>query len=104
MRELARDGMTMVVVTHEMAFARGVADKVVFMDAGVVVESGDPREVIDHPKHERTRSFLRRVHAEEEHRVEAVTALVGMDGSADRDEDDDAQPDRRPGAAPTNTD
>ena len=58
MRGLAADGMTMVVVTHEMAFAQDVADTVVFMDGGVVVESGSPREVISNPQQERTRSFL----------------------------------------------
>jgi polar amino acid transport system ATP-binding protein len=61
MRELAREGMTMIVVTHEMGFAREVADTVVFMDAGVVVESGPPAEVLGAPKHERTRSFLSKV-------------------------------------------
>jgi ABC-type polar amino acid transport system ATPase subunit len=61
MRGLASDGMTMVVVTHEMGFARDVADTVVFMDDGVVVESGPPEEVIDHPQHERTRAFLGKV-------------------------------------------
>ena len=61
MRGLARDGMTMVVVTHEMGFAREVADEVVFMDGGVIVEHGPPRELIDHPTHERTRSFLSKV-------------------------------------------
>jgi polar amino acid transport system ATP-binding protein len=61
MRQLALDGMTMVVVTHEMGFARDVGDKVVFMDEGVVVESGDPRSVLTNPGHERTRAFLQRV-------------------------------------------
>jgi len=61
MRGLAADGMTMVVVTHEMGFAHEVADTVVFMDAGVVVESGSPQQVIDAPQHERTRSFLGKV-------------------------------------------
>lgn len=61
MRLLAREGMTMMVVTHEMAFAREVADRVVFMDAGVVVEDGPPAEVIGSPREERTRTFLRRV-------------------------------------------
>jgi len=61
MRELARSGMTMIVVTHEMGFAREVADKVVFMDAGVVVEQGSPQEVLQNPQHERTRSFLSKV-------------------------------------------
>ena len=60
MRDLARDGMTMLVVTHEMQFAREVGDRVVFMDEGAIVEQGDPIEVLDRPKHERTRRFLRR--------------------------------------------
>ena len=58
MRELAREGMTMIVVTHEMQFARDVADRVVFMDGGVIVEEGAPGEVFDHPKSERTKDFL----------------------------------------------
>ena len=58
MRDLARGGMTMMVVTHEMKFARDVADRVIFMDGGVVVEQGTPAEVFDHPKSERTREFL----------------------------------------------
>ncbi|MBF6134433.1 amino acid ABC transporter ATP-binding protein [Nocardia otitidiscaviarum] len=61
MRELAADGMTMVVVTHEMGFAREVADQLVFMDGGVVVEAGNPREVLADPKHERTKTFLSRI-------------------------------------------
>ncbi|GAA5123648.1 amino acid ABC transporter ATP-binding protein [Pseudonocardia adelaidensis] len=61
MRGLARDGMTMVVVTHEMGFAREVGDSLVFMDEGRVVEAGNPREVLTDPKHERTRSFLSKV-------------------------------------------
>jgi polar amino acid transport system ATP-binding protein len=61
MRDLAKSGMTMVVVTHEIGFAREVADTVVFMDGGVVVESGPPAEVLGAPKHERTRSFLSKV-------------------------------------------
>jgi len=62
MRKLAAGGMTMIVVTHEMAFARDVADRVVFMDQGVVVEEGPARDVIDNPQHDRTRAFLKRVH------------------------------------------
>ncbi|WP_161897586.1 amino acid ABC transporter ATP-binding protein [Gordonia spumicola] len=58
MRSLAKDGMTMLVVTHEMGFAREVADQLVFMDGGVVVEKGDPREILSNPQHERTQSFL----------------------------------------------
>jgi polar amino acid transport system ATP-binding protein len=61
MQQLAREGMTMIVVTHEMGFAREVADTVVFMDAGIVVESGKPAEVLSHPRHERTREFLSKV-------------------------------------------
>src|ERR1700757_2521989 len=61
MRQLARDGMTMVVVTHEMGFAREVADTVAFMDDGVVVEAGAPSEVLGNPRHERTRAFLSKV-------------------------------------------
>jgi polar amino acid transport system ATP-binding protein len=61
MKKLAQEGMTMVVVTHEMGFAREVADQLVFMDGGVVVESGPPREVLANPKHERTKAFLSKV-------------------------------------------
>jgi polar amino acid transport system ATP-binding protein len=61
MKKLAAEGMTMVVVTHEMGFAREVANKLVFMDGGVVVESGPPREVLANPKHERTKAFLSKV-------------------------------------------
>ncbi|HVD27682.1 MAG TPA: ATP-binding cassette domain-containing protein, partial [Mycobacteriales bacterium] len=61
MRYLARDGMTMVVVTHEMGFAREVGDQLVFMDDVVVVEAGRPRDVLADPQHERTRSFLSKV-------------------------------------------
>lgn len=61
MKKLAQQGMTMVVVTHEMGFAREVADQLVFMDAGVVVERGVPREVMADPKHERTKAFLSKV-------------------------------------------
>jgi polar amino acid transport system ATP-binding protein len=60
MRDLARDGMTMLVVTHEMQFARDVGDQLIFMDEGKIVEQGDPIEVLDQPKKERTRRFLRR--------------------------------------------
>jgi polar amino acid transport system ATP-binding protein len=61
MRDLAKSGMTMVVVTHEIGFAREVADKVVFMDGGVVVEQGSPSEVLSNPRHERTKTFLAQV-------------------------------------------
>lgn len=58
MKELAKDGMTMIVVTHEMGFAREVADEVIFMDQGVIVEQGSPQQLFTHPKEERTRQFL----------------------------------------------
>ena len=58
MKELARGGMTMIVVTHEMGFARDVADRVIFMDGGFIVEQGTPEEVFDHPKSDRTKDFL----------------------------------------------
>jgi polar amino acid transport system ATP-binding protein len=61
MKDLAQEGMTMVVVSHEMGFARDVADAVVFMDEGCIVESGDPAQVFGDPQHQRTRSFLNRV-------------------------------------------
>ena len=61
MRALANEGMTMVVVTHEMGFAREVGDRLLFVDEGRVIESGVPREVFEHPKEERTRSFLSKV-------------------------------------------
>ena len=61
MRKLAADGMTMVVVTHEMAFARTVSDRVVFMDGGRIVEEGPAEQIIDHPREQRTREFLSRI-------------------------------------------
>ena len=61
MKKLAEEGMTMVVVTHEMGFAREVANQLVFMDGGVVVENGPPREVLSNPQHERTKAFLSKV-------------------------------------------
>ena len=61
MRQLADDGMTMLVVTHEMGFARRVADRVVFMDGGVIVEEGPPEQVLDAPRQDRTRKFLQQV-------------------------------------------
>ena len=61
MRGLAEDGMTMVVVTHEMGFAREVSDSLVFMDGGVIVEAGNPRDVLANPQHDRTRAFLSKV-------------------------------------------
>ncbi len=61
MKKLAKSGMTMVVVTHEMGFAKEVASRVIFMDEGVVLESGTPEEVFEHPRHERTKLFLSKV-------------------------------------------
>lgn len=61
MKQLAKDGMTMVVVTHEMGFARDVADRVIFMDKGYIVEEGAPKEIFTNPKNERTKEFLARV-------------------------------------------
>ena len=65
MKELAAEKMTMVVVTHEIDFARAVSDRVIFMDGGVIVEQGAPKDVIDNPSNERTRSFLKRLSMEE---------------------------------------
>ncbi|MGA9535156.1 MAG: amino acid ABC transporter ATP-binding protein [Desulfobacterales bacterium] len=61
MKQLGREGMTMVVVTHEMGFAREVADRVIFMDEGVIMEEGPPEEIFTNPRHERTKSFLGKV-------------------------------------------
>lgn len=61
MKELAKSGLTMLVVTHEMGFANEVADRVVFMDQGVITEEGTPKEIFNNPKQERTREFLRRI-------------------------------------------
>ncbi|HEY8478914.1 MAG TPA: amino acid ABC transporter ATP-binding protein [Spirillospora sp.] len=76
MRGLAEAGMTMLVVTHEMSFAREVADRVVFMDGGIVVEEGPPSRVIENPAHERTRTFLARV-------LDPAAARVGEAGESD---------------------
>jgi len=61
MKELAREGMTMLVVTHEMGFAREVANRIVFMDKGKIVEEGLPEEIFTNPKQERTRQFLQKI-------------------------------------------
>lgn len=60
-RKIARDGITMIIVTHEMDFAREISNQIIFMDAGVVVEEGDPQSIFNAPKHERTRQFLKRL-------------------------------------------
>ncbi|HWI01079.1 MAG TPA: amino acid ABC transporter ATP-binding protein [Propionibacteriaceae bacterium] len=82
MRDLAESGTTMIVVTHEMGFARGVADRVVFMDQGAVVEEGPPNDVLLNPKEERTKTFLTRVKAEAEaeaaHDAELTEALKNL--------------------------
>ncbi len=82
MRDLARKGMTMIVVTHEMGFAREVADRVVFMDGGVVVEEGPPSQVITAPQHGRTRAFLSRMRQEEQAHAQAVAEVVAATSSA----------------------
>ncbi|MDN6038943.1 MAG: ATP-binding cassette domain-containing protein, partial [Lacticaseibacillus paracasei] len=61
MRRLAKQGMTMVIVTHEMGFAKEVADRVVFFDNGTILEQGTPEDIFEHPKEERTKSFLNKV-------------------------------------------
>ena len=61
MKNLAKAGMTMIVVTHEMGFAREVADKVVFIDKGIIVEQGKPKQVLDNPQEARTKAFLNKV-------------------------------------------
>ena len=76
MRDLAREGMTMIVVTHEMQFAREVGDRVVFMDSGKIVEEGIPIDVLDHPKEERTQRFLRRT-LQLAHSLEELTIEEG---------------------------
>lgn len=65
MMQLAKEGMTMVVVTHEMGFARAVADRVIFMDGGRIIEEGRPEDIFDHPKEERTKQFLARIQKED---------------------------------------
>ena len=61
LKELAEEKMTMIVVTHEIDFARAVSDRVIFMDGGVIVEEGKPEDVIDNPKNERTKTFLKKL-------------------------------------------
>ena len=78
MRNLAREGMTMLIVTHEMQFAREVGDRVVFMDDGKIVEQGDPKDVLDNPREERTKQFLRRT-LTLDHALEELTIEEGGD-------------------------
>jgi ABC-type polar amino acid transport system ATPase subunit len=61
MKDLTKEGMTMVIVTHEMGFAKEVADRVLFMDNGIIIEEGTPKEVFETPKNERTKSFLNKI-------------------------------------------
>ena len=75
MRDLAKDGMTMVVVTHEMGFAREVADRVVFMSEGAIIEEGSPADLFDHPQSERLQSFLAKVR--KPHSKTGVRPLAG---------------------------
>ena len=72
MKGLAQDGITMIVVTHEMSFARDVANHVIFMEGGVIVEEGAPEQIFDHPQNERTRQFLRRILRENEEKQEQL--------------------------------
>lgn len=76
MKELADEGMTMVIVTHEMKFAEEVGDRIIFMDKGVIVEEGRPQQLFHHPKHERTRAFINKV----EH-AEVLTGFYSLDES-----------------------
>ncbi len=76
MRDLAKGGMTMIVVTHEMGFAREVADRVVFIDGGVVIEHGPPNQCLLNPQHPRTRAFLSRMRQEEAAHAEAIVQTV----------------------------
>jgi ABC-type polar amino acid transport system ATPase subunit len=78
MKQLADDGMTMVVVTHEMGFAERVADRVIMMDHGRIVEIGPPAEIFHHAKHERTRRFLDQLHWERE--IESDSSILALDG------------------------
>jgi polar amino acid transport system ATP-binding protein len=78
MRTLAQEGSTMIVVTHEMGFARGVADRVVFMDQGVVVEEGPPNQVLLNPQQDRTKTFLSRVKAEAQAEAQHDAELAGL--------------------------
>ncbi|HZB66457.1 MAG TPA: amino acid ABC transporter ATP-binding protein [Ornithinibacter sp.] len=106
MRDLATRGMTMIVVTHEMGFAREVADRVVFIDAGAVVEEGPPDQCLGNPQHQRTRAFLSRMRREEAAHARAVVQTVT--GTADAlgavgglDDESTPSPDEAAGRHPT---
>lgn len=75
MRQLAQEGMTMVVVTHEMNFARNVSNRVIFMDHGLIVEQGSPEQIFEHPQNERTRAFLRLASGSQEAQRSALEAF-----------------------------
>ena len=75
MRQLAREGMTMVVVTHEMSFAHNVSNRVIFMDHGLIVEQGSPEQIFEHPQNERTRAFLRLASGSQEAQRSALEAF-----------------------------
>lgn len=75
MRQLAQEGMTMVVVTHEMNFARNVSNRVIFMDYGLIVEQGSPEQIFEHPQNERTRAFLRLASGSQEAQRSALEAF-----------------------------
>ena len=75
MRQLAREGMTMVVVTHEMSFAHNVSNRVIFMDHGLIVEEGSPEQIFEHPQNERTRAFLRLASGSQEVQSSALEAF-----------------------------
>ena len=79
MKQFAREGATMIVVTHEMGFAREVANHVIFMADGVIVEQGTPEEIFDHPKEERTKAFLKRILKADEAREELIEAKEELD-------------------------
>jgi ABC-type methionine transport system ATPase subunit len=79
MKDLAKQGMTMIVVSHEMGFSRDVADRVVYMDAGLFVEQGPPSEVFYHPKDERTKRFLRHILPEKEPQHAAELGITAVD-------------------------
>jgi ABC-type glutathione transport system ATPase component len=79
MKDLAKQGMTMIVVSHEMGFSRDVADRVVYMDAGVFIEQGPPNEVFFHPQDERTQRFLRHILPEQEPQHAKELGIVEVD-------------------------
>ena len=83
MKDLAREGMTMIVVSHEMGFARDVADRVIFMDDGVFLEQDEPMNLFFHPRHERTKQFLRHILPEQDPRAAAEIGIIEADAPED---------------------